>query len=49
MSKMGFMRAAGVALLALAGAVSAAQAQVTFATGRQGGSQYPVSELYRRS
>lgn len=42
MSKTGLIRAAGVALLALAG-VAAAQAQVTFATGRQGGSQYPVS------
>jgi len=43
MSKTSFIRAAGVALLALAGAGSVAQAQVTFATGRQGGSQYPVS------
>jgi len=43
MSKFSFMRAAGVAILALAGVASAAQAQVTFATGRQGGSQYPVS------
>lgn len=43
MSKTSFIRAAGVALLALAGAGSIAQAQVTFATGRQGGSQYPVS------
>ena len=43
MSRTSFIRAAGVALLALAGAGSIAQAQVTFATGRQGGSQYPVS------
>lgn len=43
MSKTSFIRAAGMALLALAGAGSFAQAQVTFATGRQGGSQYPVS------
>ncbi|MFN3891093.1 MAG: TAXI family TRAP transporter solute-binding subunit [Beijerinckiaceae bacterium] len=43
MAKLGVIRAAGVAALALAGIASAAQAQVTFATGRQGGSQYPVS------
>ncbi|MDP2354589.1 MAG: TAXI family TRAP transporter solute-binding subunit [Beijerinckiaceae bacterium] len=43
MSKTSFIRAVGVALLALAGVGSVAQAQVTFATGRQGGSQYPVS------
>lgn len=43
MANLGFIRAAGIAALALAGAASAAQAQVTFATGRQGGSQYPVS------
>lgn len=43
MSGFGYIRAAGLALLAAAGVASAAQAQVTFATGRQGGSQYPVS------
>lgn len=43
MSGFGFIRAAGFALLAATGFASAAQAQVTFATGRQGGSQYPVS------
>lgn len=43
MSGFGFIRAAGLAVLAAAGIASAAQAQVTFATGRQGGSQYPVS------
>lgn len=42
-TKFGFMRATCLAIVAFAGATSAVQAQVTFATGRQGGSQYPVS------
>lgn len=39
----GAARLGGLALAACVAASSVAQAQMTFATGRQGGSQYPVS------
>lgn len=41
--RAGFHRVVAAGFAAIMGLASAAQAQVTFATGRQGGSQYPVS------
>jgi TRAP transporter TAXI family solute receptor len=41
--RVGFLRFAAAGLAALMACAGVAHAQVTFATGRQGGSQYPVS------